>query len=146
MKEYKYKINGNLYKVAIGDIDNGVAEVEVNGTPYKVELEQKAATTIKVATPKPAAAPRTASGEKVIAKAAPAAAAGGTAVKAPLPGTVLDINVTVGQEVKAADTVVTLEAMKMENAIKAGVDGKVASISVAKGDAVLEGAVLVTIA
>lgn len=146
MKEYKYKINGNLYKVAIGDIDNGVAEVEVNGTPYKVELEQKAATTIKVAAPKPAAAPRTATGEKVIAKAAPAAAAGGTAVKAPLPGTVLDINVTVGQEVKAADTVVTLEAMKMENAIKAGVDGKVASISVAKGDAVLEGAVLVTIA
>ncbi|MDO5332649.1 MAG: biotin/lipoyl-containing protein [bacterium] len=146
MKEYKYKINGNLYKVAIGDIENGVAEVEVNGTPYKVELEQKAATTIKVATPKPAAAPRTATGEKVIAKAAPAAAAGGTAVKAPLPGTVLDINVTVGQEVKAADTVVTLEAMKMENAIKAGVDGKVASISVAKGDAVLEGAVLVTIA
>lgn len=146
MKEYKYKINGNLYKVAIGDIYNGVAEVEVNGTPYKVELEQKAATTIKVATPKPAAAPRTATGEKVIAKAAPAAAAGGTAVKAPLPGTVLDINVTVGQEVKAADTVVTLEAMKMENAIKAGVDGKVASISVAKGDAVLEGAVLVTIA
>lgn len=146
MKEYKYKINGNLYKVAIGDIDNGVAEVEVNGTPYKVELEQKAATTIKVATPKPAAAPRTATGEKVIAKAAPATAAGGTAVKAPLPGTVLDINVTVGQEVKAADTVVTLEAMKMENAIKAGVDGKVASISVAKGDAVLEGAVLVTIA
>ena len=146
MKEDKYKINGNLYKVAIGDIDNGVAEVEVNGTPYKVELEQKAATTIKVATPKPAAAPRTATGEKVIAKAAPAAAAGGTAVKAPLPGTVLDINVTVGQEVKAADTVVTLEAMKMENAIKAGVDGKVASISVAKGDAVLEGAVLVTIA
>lgn len=146
MKEYKYKINGNLYKVAIGDIENGVAEVEVNGTPYKVELEQKAATTIKVATPKPAAAPRTATGEKVIAKAVPAAAAGGTAVKAPLPGTVLDINVTVGQEVKAADTVVTLEAMKMGNAIKAGVDGKVASISVAKGDAVLEGAVLVTIA
>lgn len=146
MKEYKYKINGNLYKVAIGDIENGVAEVEVNGTPYKVELEQKAATTIKVATPKPAAAPRTATGEKVIAKAAPAAAAGGTAVKAPLPGTVLDINVTVGQEVKPADTVVTLEAMKMENAIKAGVDGKVTSISVAKGDAVLEGAVLVTIA
>ena len=70
MKEYKYKINGNIYKVGIGDIDHGIAEVEVNGTPYKVELEQKAAPTIKVATPKPAAAPRTASGEKVIAKPA----------------------------------------------------------------------------
>ncbi len=146
MKEYKYKINGNVYKVGIGDIDNGIAEVEVNGTPYKVELEQKAAPTIKVATPKPAAAPSTASGEKVIAKPAAKAAAGGTPVKAPLPGVVLDINVTVGQEVKAADTVITLEAMKMENAIKAGVDGKVAAVNVAKGDSVLEGAVLVTIA
>ncbi len=145
MKEYKYKINGNIYKVGIGDIDHGIAEVEVNGTPYKVELEQKAAT-IKVATPKPAAAPRTASGEKVIAKPAAKAAAGGSPVKAPLPGVVLDIHVSVGQEVKASDTVVTLEAMKMENAIKAGVDGKVASISVGKGDSVLEGAVLLTIA
>ena len=146
MKEYKYKINGNVYKVGIGDIDNGIAEVEVNGTPYKVELEKKDAPTIKVATPKAAAAPRTASGEKVIAKPAPKAAAGGTPVKAPLPGVVLDIHVTVGQEVKAADTVVTLEAMKMENSTKAGVDGKIASISVGKGESVLEGAVLVTIA
>ncbi len=139
MKEYKYKINGNLYKVGIGDIENGIAEVQVNGTPYKVELEKKDTPAIKVATP-------TATGEKVIAKPAAKAAAGGTPVKAPLPGVVLDINVTVGQEVKAADTVVTLEAMKMENAIKAGVDGKVSAISVAKGDSVLEGAVLVTIA
>ena len=146
MKEYKYKINGNIYKVGIGDIENGVAEVEVNGTPYKVELEQKAAPTIKVATPKPAAAPRTATGEKVIAKPAAKAAAGGSPVKAPLPGVVLDINVAVGQEVKASDTVVTLEAMKMENAIKAGVDGKVSAINVAKGESVLEGAVLLTIA
>lgn len=146
MKEYKYKINGNIYKVGIGDIEDGVAEVEVNGTPYKVELEQKTAPTIKVSAPKPAAAPRTASGEKVIAKTAPTASGNGTPVKAPLPGTVLEINCTVGQEVKATDTVVTLEAMKMENAIKAGVDGKIASINVAKGDAVPEGAVLVTIA
>lgn len=146
MKEYKYKINGTIYKVGIGDIEGGIAEVEVNGTPYKVEIEQTAAPAVKVTVPKPAAAPRTATGEKVIAKPAPKAAAGGTPVKAPLPGVVLDINVPVGQEVKAADTVITLEAMKMENAIKAGVDGKVASISVAKGDSVLEGAVLITIA
>ena len=146
MKEYKYKINGNVYKVGIGDVDNGIAEVEVNGTPYKVELEQKTTSAVKVAAPKPAAAPRTATGEKVIARPAAKAAAGGTPVKAPLPGVVLDINVTLGQEVKASDTVVTLEAMKMENSIKAGVDGKVASINVAKGDSVLENAVLLTIA
>lgn len=146
MKEYKYKINGTVYKVGIGDIENGIAEVEVNGTPYKVELEQKAAPTVKVSAPRPAAAPRTASGEKIIGKPAAKAAAGGTGVKAPLPGVVLDIPVTVGQEVKAADTVLVLEAMKMENAIKAGVDGKVASINVNKGESVAEGAVLITIA
>ena len=146
MKEYKYKINGNVYKVGIGDVENGIAEVEVNGTPYKVEIEQKAASTVKVSSPKPAAAPRTATGENLFAKPTAKAAAGGAPVKAPLPGVVLDINVSVGQEVKAADTVITLEAMKMENAIKAGVDGKVAAINVAKGDSVLEGAVLLTIA
>lgn len=146
MKEYKYKINGTVYKVGIGDIDNGIAEVEVNGIPYKVEIEQKAAAAIKVAAPKGAPAPRTAAGEKVIAKPTVVTNGAGTPVKAPLPGVVLDIPVTVGQDVKASDTVVTLEAMKMENAIKAGVDGKIASISVNKGDSVLEGAVLVTIA
>lgn len=145
-KEYKYKINGTVYTVGIGDIDNGNAEVRVNGTPYHVEIEQKAAVAVKVAAPKPAAAPRTATGEKVIAKPAAAPAGGaGKPVKAPLPGVVLDILVSVGQQVSSADTVVTLEAMKMENSIKAGIDGKVLSIDVAKGDSVLEGATLITI-
>ena len=140
MKEYKYKINGNIYKVAVGDIDDNIAQVEVNGVPYKVELERSA---VKSVAPRPAAAPRTASGEKVISK--PAAAGPGAAVKAPLPGVVLSIPVKVGDTVKAADTVVVLEAMKMENAIHAGTDGRVASIAVNAGDSVLEGAVLITI-
>ncbi len=144
MKEYKYKINGNLYKVAVGDIDGNVAQVEVNGVPYKVELEEQTASKVKaVSAPRPTAAPRTASGEKVIAK--PAATGTGAAVKAPLPGVVLSIPVKVGDMVKASDTVVMLEAMKMENAIHAGRDGKVASINVAAGESVLEGAVLITI-
>lgn len=143
MKEYKYKITGTVYKVGIGDIDKGVAEVTVNGTPYQVELEKEKAPVIKSV--KPAAAPRTASGEKIIAKPAPKAAAGGTPVKAPLPGVVLEINVTVGQAVKATDQVMVLEAMKMENSIRAGVDGTVKSIEVNKGDSVLEGATLVVI-
>lgn len=145
MKEYKYKINGNTYTVGIGDIDNGIAQVEVNGTPYKVELEQKAAATVKVNNaPRPAAVPRTETGEKVITKAAPAAT-GGYAIKAPLPGVVLSIACKVGDTVKASDTVVLLEAMKMENAIHAGRDGKVASINVNANDSVLEGTVLVTL-
>ena len=145
MKEYKYKINGNTYKVAVGDIDGNVAQVEVNGVPYKVELEQQAAAHVKsVIAPRPEAAPRNAAGEKVIAKPAPTGT--GDAVKAPLPGVVLSIPVKVGDMVKASDTVLLLEAMKMENAIHAGRDGKIASINVAPGDSVLEGAVLITIA
>lgn len=142
MKEYKYKINGNTYKVAVGDIDDNIAQVEVNGVPYKVELEKAPAA--KVAAVRPSAAPRTATGDKVIAKPA-AAATGGAPVKAPLPGTVLAVNVKVGDTVKASDVVVLLEAMKMENAIHAGRDGRVASVNVAQGDSVLEGAALITL-
>ncbi len=143
MKEYKYKINGNIYKVAVGDIDDNIAQVEVNGVPYKVELERKAAPVKVVSAPKAAAAPRTSTGEKVIAK--PSAGSKGNAVVAPLPGVVLSIPVKVGDTVNAADTVLLLEAMKMENAIHAGHDGRIASINVNPGDSVLEGATLLTI-
>jgi len=143
MKEYKYRINGNLYAVKIGDIDNNLAKVEVNGVPYKVQIEKTEKPVTIVSAPRPSAAPRTESGAKVIAK--PQVATGGVQVKAPLPGVVLQIPVKVGDSVKASDTVVVLEAMKMENAIHAGHDGKVASIVVNPGDSVLEGAVLITL-
>ncbi len=143
MKEYKYKINGNLYTVKIGDIDNNLAKVEVNGVPYKVELEKPDKPVTIVAAPRPSAAPRTQTGQKVINK--PVVPTQGTAVEAPLPGVVVSVNVKVGDTVKASDTVVVLEAMKMENAIHAGQDGTVASISVNPGESVLQGAVLVTL-
>lgn len=144
MKEYKYKINGNVYKVAVGDIDNNIAQVEVNGTPYRVELEPAKKPTTIINTPRPAAAPRNEAGGKVIAENKPAAKPA-YSVTAPLPGTVLSITVKVGDVVKAADTVLILEAMKMENSIHAGRDGKVAAINVAPGDAVLEGAPLIVL-
>lgn len=142
MKEYKYKINGTVYNVTVGDIENNMAQVEVNGTPYKVEMEQTVAP-VAVSTPRPSAAPRTISGEKVIAK--PTTTGGAGAIKAPLPGVVLDIKVNVGDAVNAGDTVVILEAMKMENNINADKSGVVKSISVNKGDSVLEGAELLII-
>lgn len=144
MKEYKYKINGNTYKVAIGDIDNNVAQVEVNGIPYKVELDSAKKPVTVVNAPRPSAAPRTETGAKVIAKPA-ATATGGYQVKAPLPGTIISINVKVGDTVKAADKVAELEAMKMENSINAGRDGVVASINVNPGDAVPDGGVIITL-
>lgn len=143
MKEYKYKINGTTYHVAVGDIENNIAQVEVNGTAYSVELNQAQPINI-VKAPRPAAAPRTETGEKVISKPTTAPAVG-TQIKAPLPGTVLAINAKVGDVVKSGDTVLTLEAMKMENAIHAGKDGKLTAILVNQGDAVLEGAPLFVI-
>ncbi len=145
MKEYKYKINGNTYKVNVGDIENNIAKVEVNGVPYNVEIATQAAAPVNVVKAhRPSAAPRTEAGAPVITKSAPAPA-NGYSVKAPLPGTVLSINVKVGDTVKASDTVIILEAMKMENSIHAGRDGRVASISATQGAAVQEGDVLITL-
>ena len=145
MKEYKYKINGNLYNVVIGDIEDNIAHVEVNGTHYTVEMEKKpkAAPAPKpVARPvaKPAAAPAPAA-------SAPASkpAAGKSGVKSPLPGVILDIKVKEGDEVKKGQTVIILEAMKMENSINADKDGKVTAINVSKGESGLEGTDLVII-
>ena len=145
MKEYKYKINGNLYNVVIGDIEDNIAHVEVNGTHYTVEMEKKpkAAPAPKpVARPaaKPAAAPAAAA---PVAK--PAAGGGKSGVKSPLPGVILDIKVKEGDEVKKGQTIIILEAMKMENSINADKDGKVTAINVSKGESVLEGTDLVII-
>ena len=142
MKEYKYKINGNLYNVVIGDIEENIAHVEVNGTHYTVEMEKKP----KAApAPKPVARPaaRPAAAPAAAAPAKPAAAKSG--VKSPLPGVILDIKVKEGDEVKKGQTIVILEAMKMENSINADRDGKVTAINVSKGESVLEGTDLVII-
>ena len=145
MKEYKYKINGNLYNVVIGDIEENIAHVEVNGTHYTVEMEKK---------PKAAPAPKPVVRPAAKPAAAPAAvapvtkpAAGGakSGVKSPLPGVILDIKVNVGDEVKKGQTLIILEAMKMENSINADKDGKIAAINVRKGESVLEGTDLVII-
>ena len=138
MKEYKYTINGNVYNVVIGDIEDNIAHVEVNGTHYNVEMEKKQKAAAPIARPRPTAAPAAA---KPAAK--PAASKGG--VKSPLPGVILDIKVKEGDEVKKGQTIIILEAMKMENSINADRDGKVASIKVSKGESVLEGTDLVII-
>lgn len=139
MKEYKYKINGNMYKVTIGDIEDNIAHVEVNGTSYNVEMEKapKAEPVVKRPVVRPAAA--------APAPAAKPAAAAKSGVKSPLPGVILDIKVNVGDTVKKGQVVVILEAMKMENTINADKDGKIAAINVSKGESVLEGTDLVII-
>lgn len=140
MKEYKYKINGNLYNVVIGDIEDNMAHVEVNGTHYNVEMEKKPKAAPAV---KPVARPAAKPAAATVAPAKPAAAKSG--VKSPLPGVILDIKCNVGDTVKKGQTIIILEAMKMENSINADRDGKIASIKVSKGESVLEGTDLVII-
>ncbi|GHT68372.1 acetyl-CoA carboxylase biotin carboxyl carrier protein subunit [Bacteroidia bacterium] len=141
MKEYKLKINGNNYRVAIKDYEEHVAEVEVNGTLYKVEMEMPAATPVSK-TPKIVQAAPIPSGTPV--KTVASSSAVGT-IKSPLPGVILEVFAREGDTVKTGQKLLMLEAMKMENIIEADRDGKVAAIKVNKGDSVLEGADLVII-
>ncbi len=116
--------------------------VNVNGTAYDVEVEEVSGAAINTAAPAaPAAAPAP------VAAPAPAAApaAGQTSVTAPMPGTILDIKVNVGDTVKADDVVIILEAMKMENEIFAPASGKVIAINTTKGASVNSGDCLLVI-
>lgn len=148
MKQYKYKVNGAQYDVTIDSIVGNIAKVEVNGIPFEVEMqgsslvEEDLPTQVADETAAPAVAAAPAAVEAAPAAGAPGA---GAPVKAPLPGVVAKILVSVGQAVKKGETVLVLEAMKMENNITAEVDGKITGICVAAGDSVMEGTTLVTI-
>lgn len=143
MKEYKYTIDGNKYEVAINEVNDTTAKVTVNGTDYytvewEKPVEEKPVVKVQPVAAKPAA-PATPA-------AKPAAApVSGNAIKTPLPGVIIDVKVAVGDVVKKGQTVVVLEAMKMENNINADRDGKVVAIQVAKGDTVADGAALVVL-
>jgi biotin carboxyl carrier protein len=153
MKNYKFTINDNKYSVDIVDIEDQVATVEVNGTPYQVELEvkvQKPVSTpkpvVRVSTP-PVVVNPTQPPYPKIESIPPAATApsGGSVIKSPLPGIVLDIFIHVGDTVKPGQRILMLEAMKMENNIDADKEGVVKDIRVHKNDSVMEGDVLVVI-
>ena len=130
--------------------------VTLNGMDYEVEVSESDAVVTNVA---PAAAPvapvapaapvAAAPAAPVAPAAAPAPAAvtttGGTDVKAPMPGTILDVQASVGQDVKAGDVLFILEAMKMENEIVAPCDGKITAVLTTKGSTVATDAVLASI-
>lgn len=116
--------------------------ITVNGTAYDVQVEEmgeSAATAAAVPAPAAASAPAPKK------NAAPAGAVGNISVKAPMPGTVVNVVVTTGQSVKAGDDLVFIEAMKMETPVKAPQDATVVTIEVSKGEAVDSGKVLVTL-
>lgn len=148
MNKYQYKVQGVDYDVEIVDVEGNIAKVSVNGIPFEVELKEpiRASHMPKRPTVKPAAAPAAAAPVAAPKAEKPAAAAGaGTRIKAPLPGTITEMKVKVGDTVKNGDTVVVLEAMKMQNNIEAECDGTVTSVLVNPGDTVMEGDTLITI-
>ena len=141
MKEYKYTIDGKEYKVEIGDIADNIANVTVNGETFKVEMEPEAEPEKKkVVLGNPTAESSDDSSATPTANVNTA-----NAVKAPLPGVITSIEVQVGQQVNAGDTVVVLEAMKMANNIEAEKSGTVTAICVKQGENVMEDAPLVVI-
>jgi len=142
MKEYKYTINGTEYKVEIGDIVDNIVNVTVNGEDFKVEMEKEPEPEKKKVVVKPVAAQ---SSTPSATKPAAGNVNVSNALKAPLPGVVTEVKVNVGDEVKAGDTVVVLEAMKMANNLDAEKGGKVTAVLVSAGDSVMEDTPLVVI-
>ena len=161
MAKYEYKVKGVDYVVEIQDVEGNIANVTVNGIPFEVEMKQPVKAgkqKVKLtdgqnnvsASPAASTSPATGSSSAASSDSASsskqATPAAGKPVVAPLPGTINEIKVKVGDKVNAGDTVVVLEAMKMQNNIDAETSGTIASINVNKGDAVMEGDTLVTIA
>ena len=152
MRTYSYNVNGAQYDVTIESIQGQMAKVNVNGVAFDVEMLGAPIAEGDLPAAAPAAAPAATTAAPAAAPATPAAApakgaaGAGTPVKAPLPGVVTKVLVANGQSVKKGDTVVVLEAMKMENNITAECDGTVSGVCCAAGDSVMEGTTLVTIA
>ncbi len=140
MKKFKFTIRGNEYDVLVKYFEDGVAKVEVNGSPYHIEVEktvQESKTPIivrqDVKNPKNA--------HKIKKKVA----SGLTKIAAPLPGNIMNIYVKEGDQINKGDKLLMYEAMKMENLIVAEKDGIVKSIKVQAQDSVLQGDILIEV-
>ena len=140
MKKYKFTIRGTDYDVHLKDIEDNIAELDVNGTIYEVEIHGEVKTS---KTPKLIRKPvEKMPGEGEIKKKE---STGKHKVTAPLPGTILKINVAVGDTVTENQNIMVMEAMKMENQIQTGKGGEVTAIKVGVGDSVLQDDVLIEI-
>ena len=153
--KYQYTVKGVDYEVEIQDIEGNIANVTVNGIPFEVEMKQpvkagkqkvKLSEERRVKSEESNSSSSATNASSATTTQPAAAAASGKPVVAPLPGPINEIKVKVGDKVNAGDTVVILEAMKMQNNIEAETSGTITGINVNKGDAVMEGDTLVTIA
>ena len=147
MAKYQYTVEGTDYDVEILEIEDNIAKVTVNGAEFEVEMKQMLNPTKRPI--KQVVAPEVTNNTRIETPKKPQVAApagAGANIEAPLPGTIIDVKVNVGDKVKSGDTVVVLEAMKMQNNIETDIDGEVTAVLVKQGDSVMEGTPLVTIA
>jgi biotin carboxyl carrier protein len=145
MKKFKFKINGNQYNAEVLSIEDNIAEIEINGTKYIVEVDKDMQ---PVKTPKlvrSVSVPSTDAHPSVAKTSNPSSPKGAGTIKSPLPGVILELFVKEGDMVKIGQRLLVLEAMKMENNIEADKAGIVVSIAKNKGDSVMEGDILMVI-
>jgi len=134
MKSFKFKIHGNQYDVEIRTVDNNIANIEVNGTEYQVEIQhQVPVTKTPILVRNPVKAPD--SSMHVVVS-------GCLQVRTPLPGNILAISKKNGDTVKSGEVVLTYEAMKMENKILAEKEGVIRNLTVNPGDIILQDQIL----
>jgi biotin carboxyl carrier protein len=142
MKHFRFTIKGHDYDVEIKDFEDNMAQIEVNGTMYQVEVhkELKKPKTPRLVRQEIQTRRKDSKIKKTITRTA------GHEVKCPLPGNIVQVFVKEGDEVKLGDKLVMYEAMKMENTVTAEKDGVVKHLKVHPGDNVLQGEVLMEIA
>lgn len=145
MKRFKFTINGNQYETEVLSIEDNVAEIEVNGTKYFVEVNRDIKPTKTPKLVRSVAVPSNDTAPSQAKTSRPDAPKGAGSIKSPLPGVILEVLVREGDTVKLGQKLLVLEAMKMENNIEADKPGKITSILKHKGDAVMEGDVLIVI-
>ena len=136
MKKYKFTISGNTYDVDILEVEGDLVKIEVNGTSYLVEIHHEA----KMGKTPTLVRPMIREPQKQIEKKESGA---GIVIKAPLPGIIIEILVKPGDIIETGQKLMVMEAMKMENDIKASQGGKISSIVVSKGQSVLQDEVLI---
>lgn len=151
MTQFKFDINGSKYEVEIKSIDGSIAEVDVNGNLYQVNIEGDGQISAPVARPaaKPTATPTPAATTPAAKPAATPTAApaeavgkGSKTIKAPLPGSVLKVLVEPGTAFKEGDVLMVMESMKMENNITAECSGTITKVVAPVGTSVLQDDVL----
>ena len=145
MKKFKFTINGNQYDAEIISIEDNIAQVEINGTAYAVEVNKDINPTKTPKLIRSVAVPSTDTHPSVAKTSSPASPKGAGNIKSPLPGVILEVLVREGDVVKRGQKLLILEAMKMENNIEADKGGTIISIKKNKGDSVMEGDVLIVI-